>query len=142
MAVNPDGIPKMCPGLHRSLGGLCQRHPKQTACGGRQRQRLDELHRKTEQHAEAADFSAGEEDTVLLEEARESHRCHMDVHPWLQSPSQKEAGSMGRAHIFLCPLLKCTTHDLNKSLSLIPNYHRSKIQFLPFINSLASFATL
>ena len=43
--------------------------------------RLDELHRTTEQHAEAADFSIGEEDAVLFQEARESHWCDLDVHP-------------------------------------------------------------
>jgi len=35
--------------------------------------------RKVEQHSEAEDFSVGEEDTVLFQEARESHRCALDV---------------------------------------------------------------
>jgi len=81
MAVHPWGAQTMRPGLHRLLGGLCRRHPQPATSGCRQRQRLDELHRKTEQHAEAADFSSGEEDAVLLEEARQSHRCDLDVHP-------------------------------------------------------------
>jgi IS1 family transposase/DNA-directed RNA polymerase subunit RPC12/RpoP len=68
-------------GLHRLLGGVCRRHPEQTACCCWQRQWLDELHRKTKQHPEAADFSAGEEDTALFQEARESHQGNLDIHP-------------------------------------------------------------
>lgn len=98
MAVHPAGLSTVCQGLYRLLGGLRHRHSEQTPCGGGQRERLDELHRTPEQHAEAADFSVGEEDTVLFQEARESHWCNSDIHPRLQSSHQRWAGRTGRIY--------------------------------------------